>query len=180
MELDQILASFGPLVAKVDPDDLAAILKNVASITQAMEGEVPEAMTAAKRLIQRLEELAEIVPGLQADVPALTRDLRRVTKSVQATIGKADALLDQMSGLSTEADTALDDVPAVVASAKDDLARALERSDELVQKLEAVADRLEGFDEETVRHLLREEGVLVRLKPLSQGEKKGPPRPGAP
>lgn len=189
MELDQIIASFGPLVAKVDPDDIAAIVGSAAAMVTAMETDVPEAVSAAKRLIVRLEDLGEVIPGLKSDIPALTADLKRLTGSVEATLGKADGLIDELSKIATEVDVALDDVPAVVGSAKkiaedlepgmDDLARALESSDELVKKLDVIAGRLEGLDQAAIRRVLREEGVLVRLKPLSQSEKEKRP-PGFP
>jgi phospholipid/cholesterol/gamma-HCH transport system substrate-binding protein len=191
MELDQVVASFGPLVADVSPNDVATIVSSLAAIVKAMEDDVPEAVSASKRLILRLEELGDLVPGLKSEVPALTADLRRLAASVEATMKKADALVDQLSKIAAEVDVALDDVPDVVASAKrittdlepgmDDLARALERSDELAAKLEVVLGRLEDLDEAALRRLLREEGVLVRLKPLSQSEKeKWPPPPFRP
>jgi len=189
MELDQIIASFGPLVEQVRPEDVAAIVESAAAMTTALQADVPDAVSAAKRLIVRLEELGEIIPGLKADVPALTADLRRLTGSVEATVAKADTLIEDLGKVAQEVDGALDDVPAVVASAKkitahlepgmDDLGRALEDSDELVAKLDKLAGRLEGLDEAAIRRLLREEGVLVRLKPLSQSEKEKAP-PGFP
>ncbi len=189
MELDQIIASFGPLVANVNSEDVAAIVKSAAAMTTALETDVPEAVSAAKRLIVRLEELGDLIPGLKADVPAITRDLRELTASVEATMTKADGLIDELRAITADVDAVMHDVPDVVKSAKkitadlepgiDDLARAMERSDELVTKLDTLAGRLEGLDKAEIRRILREEGVLVRLKPLSQTEKERAP-PGFP
>ena len=46
----------------------------------------------------------------------------------------------------------------------DDLSRAMAQSDEAITGLMSVMAKLEKLDEATLRRLLREEGVLVRLR----------------
>lgn len=67
---------------------------------------------------------------------------------------------------------AVGDARALMATLEpgvDDLNRALESSDEAVERLNKVLANFEDFDQESLRRLLRQEGVLVRLKP-----EKGP------
>jgi len=46
----------------------------------------------------------------------------------------------------------------------DDLGRALESSDEAIARLNRLLARLEAIDQATIHRLLRQEGILVRLK----------------
>jgi methyl-accepting chemotaxis protein len=68
-------------------------------------------------------------------------------ESVPVTAGKINAAIDKIS-------------PGL-----DDLNRTLEQSDEALAKMTKALSKLEGLNEESLRRLLREEGVLVRLKP---------------
>ena len=61
---------------------------------------------------------------------------------------------------------------AEIRPAMDDLGRALEQSDEALADVRRVMQALSKFDEAAIRRLLREEGVLIRLK-AQKGDRDG-------
>ena len=180
VEIDDLLAAMGPVLSRVDPDDVARIVHNMAELSDQLGAEGPELLARSKQLLDRLNEAAEVAPAIKQDVPALLTDLRRTVKGLEATIEHADGLMGKADEMVVQLETATADVPGAVTDVRrildqlepgaDDLARALEQSDETVQALRQVLQNLEGFDEEMLRRLLREDGVLVRLK-ASKGEK---------
>lgn len=180
VEIDDLLAMLGPVLSRVDPDDVARIVHNAAELSDQLGTEGPELLASAGSLLDRLNEAAEVAPAIKRDVPALLTDLRRTTGELEATIEHADALMTRADQMVDQLETATAEFPSAVADVRgilaqvepgaDDLARALEQSDDAIEDLRKVLENLEGFDEEMLRRLLREEGVLVRLK-ASKGEK---------
>lgn len=80
-------------------------------------------------------------------------------------------------------DESTDGIPAVVVDVQkaldtlepglDDLKRAMETSDSAMKHLDSILDNWKDFDERDLTRVLREEGVLVRLK---EPRKKKPQR----
>jgi len=175
VEIDDLVAALGPVLSRVDPDDVARIVHNAAELSDRLGEEGPVLLSDSKQLLDRLNEAASIAPTIQRDVPALLGDLRRTTGQLEQTLERADTLvvkagevLEHVDEAGQKVPGAVDDIQQLVSKVEpgmDDLARALEQSDEAVADLRKVLDNFEGFDEEAVRRLLREEGVLVRLRP---------------
>ena len=155
-----------------DPQDPEARLLEVRCMLARAEDR-ERTRQAALALLDELE-------GRQ-DVPALLTDLRRTTGELETTIQGAEGLMTRVDELVARLEASTAEVPGAVADVRaildqvepgaDDLSRALEQSDETVAELREVLQNLEGFDEEMLRRLLREEGVLVRLKASKQTER---------
>ncbi len=181
IEIDDLIAALGPVLSTVDPDDVATIVHNAAELSAQVGADGPDMMVKLDELLDKLNEMASIAPAVKEDVPALLSDLRRTTGDLERTVERADALLQRADEVLDSVDAAAKEAPAAVADARrimaevepglDDLRAALEQSDEAVADLRRVLDNFGEFDEEAIRRLLREDGVLVRLKP--ERKKKG-------
>lgn len=179
IDIDDLLRSVGPLLSQVDPDDVAVLVAAAGKVLEAAETEAPEMLERANRLLASLNDAAEIVPTLKAEVPAAVADLRTTARRLQGTIDTVDQLLGRADGLVTGVDGAVQDGDALIAELRavvdelepglDDLRAAMEQSDEALAGIRAVLKNVEGLDAEAVRTLLREEGVLVRLRPPKPG-----------
>lgn len=175
IEIDDLVAALGPVLATVDPDDVAAIVHNAAELSAQAGADAPALVEKASELLDKLNEAASIAPTLKEEVPALMSDLRRTVRELESTVERADALLVRVDTVMDSVDEAAKQAPDAVADARrlmaeiepgmDDLRGALEQSDEAVADLRKVLDNFSDFDEEAIRRLLREDGVLVRLKP---------------
>ena len=175
IDVDDLLRVVGPLIAEVNPEDVGKLVEAAGTLLAAAGDEAPAMLEKANRLLDTLNEAAEVVPSLKSEVPALIRDLRATTSRVNSTITTVDALIVKADMIAQDVERMSGDAPEFVADVRamlaeiepgmDDLRSALEQSDEVVEQLRAVLKNAEGLDEEAIRRLLREEGVLVRLKP---------------
>lgn len=179
VDIDGLLQAIGPLLAEVKPADVSKLVDAAGELLAAAGDEAPALLSKANTLLDTLNEAAEIVPTLKTQVPALMRDLRATTARVNDTIKTVDGLLAQAKTIADDVQRVSNDAPEAVAEVRaliaqlepgmDDLRAALEQSDEVVAQLRAVLKNVEGLDEAAVRRLLREEGVLVRVKPPKPG-----------
>jgi phospholipid/cholesterol/gamma-HCH transport system substrate-binding protein len=190
VEIDQLIAALGPVLTEIDPKAVASLVDSLATIAASISGSSDDLTADVRELLAALKEASKLAPALTEDVPPLLKDARQAVRGINRSLGKVDKAVDGFAPLADRAtgtldriDAAADAVPPAVSEARalmktvepgaDDLARALESSDEAVARLNKVLANFEGFDEEALRRLLRQEGVLVRLKPekASHGER---------
>lgn len=168
VEVGKLITQFGPLLANINPDDMARLVKNLGEITAGIGADAPNLMKSLSALVAKLDAAAEMMPEVQEEFPLLLTDLRRVSWKIERSLQRADGMIEN-------ADTAAEAVPVTaskinaaidkISPGLDDLNRTLEQSDEALAKLTKALSKLDGLNEESLRRLLREEGVLVRLKP---------------
>ena len=186
VELDQVIASFAPLLEQVDPKSIASLVDSLAIIAASVSGRSDDLAADVSELLSALKEVAALGPALKEDVPPLLKDARLAVQKLHGSLEKVDRAVEEFTPLADRAEhtleridaaaealpPAVDEARALLATVKpgaDDLARALESSDEAVARLNTVLANFEGFDEDALRRLLRQEGVLVRLKPEKPG-----------
>jgi len=168
IEINQLITQFGPLLKKIDPEDMARIVKNLGEVTAGVGEDAPAIMKSLKDLLDNLNDASEMLPEVKAELPQLLTDLRRVSWKIERSLQRTDRML-------ASAHAAADAVPVTtgkmnaaidkISPSLDDLNRTLSQSDEALVKLLKVLTKADKFSEEGLRRLLREEGVLVRLTP---------------
>lgn len=175
IEIDEIVQKGGTLIDKIDVDALAQALSIVSNTLK----DDPERMA---RAFERLDTILENGALASAKLVPLV-------EHADATLGRADDLMASLKQRSEEArepiehidtliakaDKALDEVPVAIAELRETMDNAdamVDTIDETVKQYADIDDRLrdlmagfEGFDKWEVRRLLREEGILIRLKP---------------
>jgi phospholipid/cholesterol/gamma-HCH transport system substrate-binding protein len=176
MEIDQIIATFGPLVSRVKPEDVEALVHGAAVVMNEAGEDAPRILARVEALLAKFEQAANVAPQLERDLPAILGDLRGASGRLDGTLGKLDRVLDEGERTLSAVNSAAQRVPGTlervdgavdqVRPALDDVSRALEQSDEVVAELRAALAKLEKLDEKELRRILRQEGVLVRLQPL--------------
>ncbi|MGK0345833.1 MAG: ABC-type transporter Mla subunit MlaD, partial [Myxococcota bacterium] len=159
--------SMGPLVEAIDPVVFQRVLGSLAS---ALEDD-PERLS---RMLANADTL--LANGAQAslELPALMSEGRATLGSLRGTLGRADRAVAKLDALLVDADAVLADVgaatdtlPALADEATMTLreARALVAGFETTKSaVDEVLAGFEGFDKWEIRRLLREEGILVRLR----------------
>tara|TARA_B100000029_G_scaffold439408_2_gene455943 strand:- start:359 stop:1240 length:882 start_codon:yes stop_codon:yes gene_type:complete len=167
LDVDKIMTRFGPLLDQVNPEDVARIVKNLGEVTEALGEDAPKVFEGLNGLITRLNIAAEAAPELKEEVPLLVTDLRRLSWKLEKSLSRAERTLNSLDAAAIVVpDTAqkLNAALDQVQPSMDDLGRALAQSDEAIAGLLSAMAKLEKLDEATLRRLLREEGVLVRLR----------------
>ena len=174
-EIDQMVTAMGPLLAQIDPDDVSAIVSAVADVAREGELDAGTLLAEAEKLLTNLNAMAEVGPQVRQDVPVILRNLRSTSERLPGTLDRLDRTLDRADDLVASVDEAsadlpetMDDVRATAAELRT-LSEALgESSDDIgpmVEDLATILETLSAFDEETIRTMLQEEGVRVRVCP---------------
>ena len=180
VEIDQLVNSLGPLVGSVDPEALSATM---ASLSDALASD-PERVA---RMLQDLETLlhnaalaSEEAPALIAEARATLSDVRGARSSrrsilpqhcaptqTRPMLKRADAVLTDVEGATAELDPTIEEVQGLLA----DTRGAVNEGRAVLAKLEGSTDdiqtvlsNLTEIDKWELRRLLREEGIVVRLK----------------
>jgi phospholipid/cholesterol/gamma-HCH transport system substrate-binding protein len=174
VEIDDLVSALGPLLSEVNPQDVASLVGSLSRISANLGGESKTLLEKTQLLLDQLNVAAEIAPDLKAEIPPLLKDLRKTVRTTRETVEAAEttvqearAVLAQFKDGTKGVPGVVDDLQAAIDSIEpglDDLNRAMEQSDSAAKNLDAILANWKGFDRDDLRRLLREEGVLVRLK----------------
>ncbi len=179
-EIDQMVTTLGPLLELIDPEDVAAIVGMVAELSRTEDLDTSGLLAEAERLLANLNEMASVAPEVKRDVPVILRNLRTTSERLPGTLERLDTTLARADTLIADLETSTEPLPETMADLRataDELrtlAEALgDSSDDvapMVDDLATILDTLSAFDEATIRTILQDEGVRVRMKPLKVEE----------
>jgi phospholipid/cholesterol/gamma-HCH transport system substrate-binding protein len=168
VEIDEMVNSMGPLVDAVDPELMAALMTTLSDALAEDPERVERLLTDAEALIHNLRVASEEAPALVSEGRAAVAELRGVAQRVPPMLERGDALLSDLERASGPLADAAEKAPALAdeVSLTVDEARALLATLEgSTDELETILGNLEEIDLLALRRLVREDGVLVRLKP---------------
>ena len=186
-EIDQMVTALGPLLQQVDPEDMAIIMSAVADLAREGELETGGLIAEAEKLLRNLNEVAEVAPELKEDLPVIVRNVRLASERLPGSVDRMNTTLDRLDRtladvevLVARLDESTTGLPAtmedarVIAAELRGVSEALGSSDEelaaMLEDLATLLDNLSAIDETTLRRMLQDEGVRVRLKPLKTEE----------
>ena len=192
VEPDQILAKLGPVLANVDPEDLATLVRAGAKavdskgfarlldladrLDRAVTAGGPDLLSAVKGLNRAIPKAESVLNHLVAAGPAI----ERVTAQADKLAARAPSLLDRADLVLARTDRLLlsmDRGPHLVSQADAVFSRmpaTLDRLDRMTDRLGVTLEKAQPaleqasalLNEATIRRLLREEGVRVRFGPF--------------
>lgn len=167
IELDELVAALGPIVAAIDGEAIAEMIAAVAEVFREDPERVGRMIRRADELFDDARGFASRLDGLADRVETtLTRADRALTtfdaraRELKSPVQRADALL-------AEAQPAVRDLPGLTQDARDalaDLRRLVGRLDGDDSDLVRVLSNLAEIDKWELRRLLREEGILIRTR----------------
>ena len=172
-EVTRLADDMGSMMGSLDTE---ALTKLVEVLTKALEDDperVDRMLDDLEVTLQNARKASEEAPALTADARSMIRETRALVRELQPAAERAEGLVVKLDeGL----EPALEDLPVVmdetraaVADAREAMQVLREREDQLVQILENLSE----IDKYELRRLLREEGIVVRLRP---SEVQEPPR----
>lgn len=179
VEIDQLVNELAPLVEAVDPQ----VIEGTLGVLQDALQDDPERV---KRMLDDLEVTLDGAAAASAELPALVAETRTTLASVRRVADEARPVIARADRITTELEQAsrgLEGTRAELDGLLSDSRQVVQDGGELVQRLEArgdslerILDNLEEIDKWELRRLLREEGIVVRLKakevqePAEEGE----------
>jgi len=167
VEIDQLVNALGPLIGALDPQTVQAS----ASALQRALADDPERLARvlenADALIANLRQTSEDLPALVDESRATLRHADAAISTLQARAREAEAVLANADAALKAAETAAEPVPQAIADARAAVQQArasLQGLDETNDEAQRILKNLGAVDREELLHLLRDEGVRVRLR----------------
>lgn len=173
IEIDELVARLGPFVDAVDPERLRVVLDKLAVALEDDPELLARMLGNGDRLLKNAADASEALPTLIAESRTTLAQTRSTLSDVedraeegQQVLSRADRVLadveassDRFPAMVDKADATLSDAQALVATLE-------ENQDEL----RVILGNLSEIDKWELRRLLREEGILVRLRPAEVDE----------
>lgn len=167
MEIDQLVNALGPMLSAANPDELQAIV----SALHTAVADDPERLA---RMLANLDSIAADGAVAAKDLPAALGEARAAIREVRGLVRAVGPTVDRLDTLAVRLDEATTDLPetvtevrglvgetrAAVSDAQALLTTVSGSSDDLT----AILSNLSEIDKWELRRLLREEGILVRLR----------------
>lgn len=168
VEIDEMVNAMGPLVSAVDPDQVAQAMAAISGAVASDPERVERMVADAEALLANLRAASEDAPALVSEGRAAVAELRGLSAELRPLVRRGDALLAELERAAGPMAQAAEQAPALV----DEAHLALAETRELLAtvegstgKLEGILNNLEEIDMLALRKLVREDGVLVRLRP---------------
>lgn len=181
-EIDEMVGELGPLVGALDAEALAAALDAVSKGLAEDPEQIARVMKHTETIAARGAEAAERLPGLldrlestldradrtldafsarAAEAKAPLKRADELMASLDASADRLPGLLDEASGVMDDASATMGDIRTAASEAKD-MVGGFDGIDEDVRRVLANVAEIDKWE---LRRLLREEGILIRLKP---------------
>jgi ABC-type transporter Mla subunit MlaD len=180
-EIDQLVNQLGPLIETVNPTALGDTIALLQGALESDPDRLKRMLEDSETILNNTAEASEKFPTISEETELLIADLRVLTGDAQLTLSEVREASDKIGPLVTKANGVL----ARMESALEPVPEASEEFTLLVQELRAavaegrsviktldtssetlaeVLNNLSEFDKVELRRLLREEGILVRLR----------------
>ena len=166
-EIDELVNSLGPLVTAVDADALNAAMKRVSA---ALEDD-PERIA---NILRNLETILDNGAQASASLPELVNETRATLDGVRTLTEETRPMIREANEVVSRVETSTQNLPQMSANLEETLqeskalmtdGRALmEQIQASTQNIQTVLDNMSEIDKWELRRLLREEGILIRMK----------------
>ena len=180
-EIDQLINQLGPLVETVNPQ---ALTDTMALIQGSLEDD-PERLSRmlddVETILDNSARASENLPTISSETELLVADLRVLSGDAQVTLAKVRDASSRIGPLMTRADALIGELEKAAEPIPEtskqvellvgELREAVAEGRTVIQTLDSssellvtVLDNLSELDKVELRRLLREEGILVRLR----------------
>ncbi len=168
VEIDEMVNAMGPLVAAMDPDQMAELMGVLSDALADDPERVERMLSDTEAMLHNLREASDQAPALVTEGRQAVAEIRGLTAELEPLLDRGDALLSELERAAGPLADAAEQAPGLV----DEATVTMGEARELVAKLDGSTGQLEGIlnnlseiDMLALRKLAREDGVLVRLKP---------------
>jgi phospholipid/cholesterol/gamma-HCH transport system substrate-binding protein len=179
VEIDDVVNALGPVMEALDPEAVSDALR---TFSDALE----EDPARLERMLHNVDVILSNTAEASEELPGLAREARRTLADGRATLAEIDARAMEAREVIARAESVLENVDeaaqgapeamAELEAALTDARQALARMESTSESLDQVLSNLAEIDRWELRRLIREEGVLIRLK----GKEVEEPEAGAP
>lgn len=166
-EIDQLVNALGPVVAELDTQALNAALQALSRATAEDPERLSRILKDSEEAVHNLAVASRSLAPLADEAQATLREVREVSRELRPVLRRADGALTRLDeatrGLPATAEKVellVDETRLAVADGR----RLVTQLEGSTGDLEAVLHNFKEIDKTELRRLLREEGILVRVR----------------
>jgi phospholipid/cholesterol/gamma-HCH transport system substrate-binding protein len=166
-EIDELVNSLGPLVSALDAEAMHLAMKRLGDALEDDPDQIARMLKNIDTILTNGAEASGSLDGMMADTRSTMSTLNDMVKDARPMLTKTDRVMGRVDSATEGLPKISDDVEAMVSDAREmvsDSHALLKRLEGSMDHLEAVLENMSEIDKWELRRLLREEGILVRMK----------------
>ena len=180
VEIDQLLTQLGSVFDGVDPERLGLAVDSIAAAFENDPERPARILESAEGLLQEMRDLAEHGSELAREGQQAAETVGSLSHHAQNTLSQADQMMADLGLAAGHLPTAAESLPLLMEDARGataDLRELLDGLNAQSAAIERVLANLSEIDKWELRRLLREEGILIRLRQSEVQETEAQPAP---
>lgn len=166
-EIDELVNEMGPLVGSVDPDALRTALSSLSDALRENPDVARQMLDDAQTILHNGAEASKQLSELVTETRQTLADVREVARRAGSTIDRADQVIDRLDAATADLPQTLEETRGLIEDTRAGVADARQVLGDLqgsTGDLKKALSNLSEIDTLTLRKLLREDGILIRLK----------------
>lgn len=167
LEITQLVTEMGPLIRAVDADGLASALDALSAAIEEDPERARRMLADAEVALANIREASEAAPDLVQETRATLRDVRDLSARARPVLRRGEAVIAEIEVAMEPVPAATERLPALAEEAELTMAEARQIVEALggeTERIQRILENIEEIDKWELRRLLREEGILVRLR----------------
>jgi len=166
-EIDELVNSLGPLVSAVDADAVSAAVDRVSAALEEDPERIANMLKDVETILGHGADASASLPALMDDTRATLETVHGAATDVRPMIQKTNRIVSRVDEATQTLPQMTTDLQATLAETREMVAdgRALmEQMQASTDNIQTVLENVSEIDKWELRRLLREEGILIRLK----------------
>ncbi len=163
-DIDGLVQALGPLVEAVDPAVAGEVLERLGAALREDPDRFARMLESGDRILENTAAASQDLPAAVEEARATLAETRSAAAEARVAMRRATAVMDRADGVVARVDEAAPELIDDVSAAAADIRELLERLDASSGDIERILSNLSEIDKWELRRLLREEGILVRLR----------------
>jgi len=166
IELTDMVTELAPALDGIDMEQIERVAGIIGDALEEDPERLKRMLSDAEETLRNVREASEQAPQAMTEARAAIAEVRGAVAQARPMLDRADRVLSELEG-ATRAAKLEEKLPGMVEDAEvtlaevRSLAEALGESEETIQQ---ILSNLEAIDKWELRRLLREEGIMVRLR----------------
>jgi phospholipid/cholesterol/gamma-HCH transport system substrate-binding protein len=167
VEIDQLLTQIGSVFEGVDAEKLGLAVDAFAAAFEQDPERPTRMLEGAEALIQELRDLTQLGAGMAREGQQAAEILGTLSQRAHSVLARSDRVLADLELAAGHLPTSAEGIPLLVEDARAataDMRSILDSFRGQKEAIERIIVNLSELDKWELRRLLREEGILIRLR----------------
>ena len=167
-EIDRLVGQVGPLLDAAQPEKLTDSLEIVSSALVDDPERLERILVDLEAMMKDLREASALAPQIAQDAQAAAAEAKTLAREARPLITRAENSLAKLEASLDPVETATSNLPALTDQVElllTDAQNLIGGLEDQTDTIETVLANLSEIDKWELRRLLREEGILVRMRP---------------